>query len=164
MRSDGLESKAYSTHSHLISIAREREVQDMYEPDLQVDVSSILTSSYISSVYVPPSPPPAQRGDRRSALKFSFTPHRLEPNRRQPDLLPQSTAGITSPSMDFLSTHNSSSSRRLSQLSRFFHTFKSPIGIIFVIAYFTFQVTNSRLLCYSRYSRPAKTFAELTRV
>jgi hypothetical protein len=145
MRSDGLESKTHGTHNHLMLISREREVQDMYEPDLEVDVNSILSSSYVNSIPVQPSR--VQReGDRRSALRFKFPPasHRLEPNRRQPDAdsLPQRTAGIPSPSTDFLSTHDSSSRR--SHLSRFFDTFKSPIGINFVIADFTLRVTNSR--------------------
>ena len=164
MRSDGLESKAYSTHNHLMFISQERGVQDMYEPEPEVDMTSVLSSNCKSSIVV--QPPLAQcGGDRRSTSKFPLSSLRLEPNRRQPDAdaLPQITRGIPSTSTDCLSTHNSSH-HRLSRLSRFFDTFKSPIGINSVIADFTHRVANSCLLWFSRCSGPSywQTFAKIT--
>ena len=162
MRSDG---QNYSTHNHLMFISQEREVQVMYDleqqPDLEVDKLSIASSSYVGSILVPASP--AQReGDRRSALKSLPAAFRLEPNRRQPDAdeLTQPTAEIPSPSTDYLSTYDPSN-RRLSRLSRFYNTFKSPIGINFVIADFMLHVADGR---YSRCSTgPGRTFAAMTR-
>lgn len=129
-------------------ISQERAVQDMYDleqqPDLEVDKTSIASSSYLGSI---PSSSTLREGDGGSLLKSPPMPLRLEPNRRKPDTdaLPQYTARISSPSKDRLSISDSSN-RRVSRLSRFFNTFKSPIGINFVIANFMLHVANSRPL------------------
>ena len=131
-------------------ISQERAVQDMYDleqqPDLEVDKASIASSSSLGSILVPPSPT-LRDGDGGNPLKSPSMLVRLEPNRRAPDTdaLPQYTAEIPSLSKDHLSIPDSSN-RRVSRLSRFFNTFKSPIGMNFVIANFTLHVANNRLL------------------
>jgi hypothetical protein len=148
MRSDGLASTKYSNHNRLMFISREPVVQDMYDleqqPDLEVFVETSVTSStYSGSIYLPASSIQCE-GDGGSPLK-SPPIFRLEPNRRKPDPdeLPQLTTGIHSPSKSRLSIPDFSN-RRLSRLSRFFNTFKSPIGINFDIVNFAFHVANSR--------------------
>jgi hypothetical protein len=147
MRSDGLTNTKYSNPNRLMFISRERAVQDMYDleqqPDLEVFVeTSTTSSSYSGSIYLPTSPVQCE-GDGSSPLK-SPPLFRLEPNRRRPDAdgLPQLTTGISSPSKSRLSIPDFSN-RRLSRLSRFFNTFKSPIGINFFITNFAFRVANS---------------------
>lgn len=159
MRSDGLASTKHSNHNRLMFISRERVVQDMYDleqqPDLEVDKASLVSSSYLGSILVPPYS--EREGGGSGPLKSPPTFIRLEPNRRKPDGdgPPQRTR-MPSPPQDRLSISDFSH-RRVSRLSRFFKTFKSPIGINFAVANFTLHVANSRLLCYSRCSGPART-------
>jgi hypothetical protein len=159
MRSDGLASTKQSNHNRLMFISQERVVQDMYDveqqPDLEVDKSSIMSSTYLGSILVPPYSEREVGGS--SPLVSPPTFLRLEPNRRKPDAdEPPQRTRIPSPPKDRLSISDSSH-RRVSRLSRFFKTFKSPIGINFAVANFAHHVANSRLLCYSRCSGPART-------
>ncbi|KAI9432752.1 hypothetical protein H4582DRAFT_1992632 [Lactarius indigo] len=135
MRSEeGLRSVNHGSHNHLMFISQEREVQDMYDleeqPEQEVDKTSIASSSYIGSILVPGSLTPRE-GDGGGASKSPSASFRLEPNRRQPDAdeLAMHAAGIPSLSADCLSVQDSSD-RRLSRLSRFFNTFKSPIDVL----------------------------------
>ena len=151
MRSDGRTSTKHSDHNNLMFISREREVQDMYDleqqPDLEAFVeTSVASSSYSGSICLPASV--RCEGDRNGSNPLKSQPvFLLEPNRRKPDAdeLPQPTAGISSSSQARLSIPDFPN-RRLSRLTRFFNTFKSPIGITFFIANFAFCVTNSLIL------------------
>ncbi|KAI0298471.1 hypothetical protein B0F90DRAFT_1732760 [Multifurca ochricompacta] len=126
-RADGLRSENYNSRNHLTFISQERDVQGMYDlerqPDLEVDKTSITSSSYVGSLQFPPSQ--AWRDpDGHSPYK---SPIRLEPNRRLPDVEEYDSKQPNLTVDDVMRLD--SPTRPSSRVSRLVSTFRSPIDI-----------------------------------